>query len=64
MALSKEQKLMIIDKYKLNWTIKQISENMKINKSTVHLWIKRYKQNESLERKPGSGIRIIDQNKQ
>jgi transposase-like protein len=62
MVLTEEQKQSIINKYKLNWTIKKISENMNLNKNTVHLWIKRYKQDQSLERKVGSGIRIRDQN--
>jgi predicted DNA-binding protein YlxM (UPF0122 family) len=64
MVLTEEQKQSIINKYKLNWTIKKISDNMNLNKNTVHLWIKRYKQYQSLERKIGSGIRINDQNVQ
>ena len=62
MVLSENQKQVIINKYKLNMTISEISKTMNINKNTVHLWIKRYKQNQSLKRKPGSGIKIIDKN--
>lgn len=47
----------------MNMTIMKISEQLKINKATVHLWIKRYKQGMSLDRKGGSGIKIKDINK-
>lgn len=62
MVLTKEQKNDIINKYKLNWTIDNIAEDMNISRNTVFLWIKRYKNNISLDRKPGSGIRIRDKN--
>jgi transposase-like protein len=63
MVLTKEQKNNIINQYKLGHTIQQISESMNISKTTVHFWIKRYKQQQTLERKVGSGIKIIDLNK-
>ena len=63
MVLTEEQKINIINKYKFGYTIDKISQLMQISKTTVHLWIKRYKQGQSLERKPGSGIKIIDLNK-
>lgn len=63
MALTDKQKLNIITKYNMNWTIIKIAEDMKINKATVHLWIKRYKLTKSLARKVGTGIKIIDTNR-
>lgn len=63
MVLTEEQKNNIINKYKLGHTIKKIAESMNISKTTVHFWIKRYKKNQSLDRKPGSGIKIEDLNK-
>ena len=51
-----------VNKYKLNWTVKSISDEMNINKNTVHMWIKRYKEGISLDRKKGSGIKIEDKN--
>ena len=62
MALTEEQKNNIINKYKLGFTIKKISENMNISQKTVHFWIKRYIQNQSLQRKSGTGIKIKDLN--
>ena len=63
MGLSIEQKEMIINKYKLNITISKISQDMNISRTAIHFWIKRYKEKQSLDRKYGSGVRIIDQNK-
>ena len=63
MVLTEEQKINIINKYKLGWTIKKISESINVSKPTVHMWIKRYKQTQSIERKQGSGIKILDLNK-
>lgn len=63
MTLTNKQKNQIIEKYKSEWTIEQIANEMKISKSTIHFWIKRYKLTGTLRRKPGTGIKIIDKNK-
>ncbi len=60
MVLTDEQKKILINKYKLGSTIKTISDDMNITQSTVHKWIKRYKMDNDISRKRGSGIRIID----
>lgn len=62
MALTDDQKNSIINKYKSGHTINYISKKMGISQKSVHFWIKRYKQNQSLQRKIGSGIRIKDMN--
>ena len=62
MVLTIEQKNMIIQKYNIGWTIKQISSYFKITEKTTHLWIKRYKLNQPMMRKRGTGVRIIDKN--
>ena len=53
--LNEIQKHEIIVKYKMNITVRQITKDMGINKSTVQLWIKKYKENENLEIKKGRG---------
>ncbi len=63
MTLSVTQKETIINKYKMNISIKQIAIDMGLNKNTIQLWIKRYKLCMSLDRKNGSGIKIVDKNK-
>ena len=62
MVLSEEQKNTLINKYKLKFTVTEIAKSMNVNKNTVQLWIKRYKQNKTLQRKVGSGVKIIDVN--
>jgi len=52
MVLSDVDKMEIIYKYKkLKKSIRDIAEEMKINKNTVVLWINRYNDNETIKRK-------------
>jgi transposase len=53
--LSNKQKYEIIINYEKGYSIREISKNMKINRNTVMLWIKRYNNNHDILRKKGSG---------
>ena len=53
--LNEYQKYEIIVKYNMNIPIRQIANEMKINKSTVLLWIKKYKTQQKMEIKKGRG---------
>ena len=55
--LTEEQKYEIIFKYKMGNSIKQISNDMSINKNTVNKWLIRYKNQGNIDRKEGSGRR-------
>ena len=52
----KKLKMEIIIKYKNGETIRKISENMNVNKNTVNKWVKRFRENNSLLRKSGTGL--------
>jgi transposase len=57
MVLTIQQKNEIIVKYnKLNMSMSDIANDLKISLNTVSFWIKRYKNDKTLNRKRGSGI--------
>lgn len=56
MTLTLEQKQAIIHKYNTGVTIREIANDMKINKNTVNKWIKRYYETGNLKRKRGTGF--------
>lgn len=56
MTLTLEQKQKIICKYNIGETIRQIAQDMKINKNTVNKWTKQYSEQGNLKRKRGSGF--------
>ena len=56
MTLTLEQKQKIICKYNIGDTIRQIAQDMKINKNTVNKWTKQYNEQGNLKRKRGSGF--------
>lgn len=47
MQITEVQKFEIIVKHNNGMSIRKIAEEMKINKNTVDLWIKRYKHNKN-----------------
>ena len=57
MTLSLERKQTIISKYNEGKTIREISLDMKINKSTANKWLKQYHEHGNLKRKRGSGLK-------
>ena len=61
MTLTLEQKKTIISKYNEGKTIREITQDMKINKNTVNKWTKQYNEQGTLKRKRGTGLykRII-----
>jgi transposase len=56
MTLTLEQKRIIICKYNVGKTVREIAKEMKINKNTVNKWTKQYKEEGNLKRKRGSGF--------
>jgi len=66
MQLTEKQKYEIIILYDNNYTTRQISKKMNINRNSVNLWIKRYNETKSIDRQIGSGRKeklTIDQQK-
>ena len=55
MQLSEIQKFQIIVKHNDGYAIREIAKSMGINKSTVHMWILRYKNNNTLKKKAQVG---------
>ncbi len=55
MELTDTQKMELFVKYQSGLSIAKIAEDMKINKSTVNLWLSRYKEAGNFKRKIGSG---------
>lgn len=55
MKLSEIQKFEIIVNHKNGFSIRKIAEKMNINPKTVNLWIKRYNNEGSLNRKQRKG---------
>jgi transposase len=53
--LNEKSKYEIIIKYELGYSIRNIANEMKISKTTVVLWIKRYEQEKNIKRKKGYG---------
>lgn len=65
MTLTDKQKYEIIVKSEMGYTIREIAKNMKVNKNTVSLWLKRYSDTNKVNRKNGSGRkRIIGEEKE
>ena len=53
--LSNKQKYEIIVRHELGYAIRKIAYDMRINKDTVRIWLKRYRENNNIKRKNGSG---------
>ena len=57
MTLTLEQKQTIISKYNMGKTVREIAQDMKINKNTVNKWTKQYREHGNLKRKRGTGFK-------
>lgn len=55
MQLTEKQKYEIIVRHELGQTINKITRDMKITKKTARKWIQKYKEDENVSRKKGSG---------
>ena len=55
MVLSYLQKMKILTEYNSGKSMKDISDEMKINIKTANKWIKRFAETKSLARKRGTG---------
>ena len=42
-----------------NWSIRQVAAQFAVSKSTVHEWVKQYRESHNLGRRPGSGRRRV-----
>ena len=56
MVLTSVQKMEILFKYKNGNSMRAISTDMKINLKTINKWIKRFIEDNSLQRKKGTGL--------
>jgi len=57
--LTDKQKYEIIVKHEMNINNTEIAKSMNISRPTIINWIKRYKNNNSIDRKEGSGRKKI-----
>jgi transposase len=57
--LTDKQKYEIIVKHEMNINNTEIAKSMSISRPTIINWIKRYKNNNSIDRKEGSGRKKI-----